>query len=28
VEEPPPHVLPDGRVAECHLAEERATVAA
>jgi oligopeptide/dipeptide ABC transporter ATP-binding protein len=28
VEEPPPHVLPDGRMAECHLAEQRATVAA
>jgi oligopeptide/dipeptide ABC transporter ATP-binding protein len=28
VEEPPPHVMRDGRVAECHLAEQRATAAA
>jgi peptide/nickel transport system ATP-binding protein len=28
IEEPVPHVLADGRMAECHLAEQRATVAA
>jgi len=28
IEEPAPHVLPDGRMAECHLTEQRATVAA
>jgi peptide/nickel transport system ATP-binding protein len=28
IEEPRPHVLPDGRMAECHLTEQRATVAA
>jgi oligopeptide/dipeptide ABC transporter ATP-binding protein len=28
VEEPLPHVLPDGRMAECHLTEQRSTVAA
>jgi peptide/nickel transport system ATP-binding protein len=28
IEEPTPHVLPNGRMAECHLAEQRATVAA
>jgi peptide/nickel transport system ATP-binding protein len=27
-EEPPPHLLPDGRTAECHLAESRAEAAA
>jgi oligopeptide/dipeptide ABC transporter ATP-binding protein len=27
-EEPPPHLLPDGRSAECHLAETRAEAAA
>jgi peptide/nickel transport system ATP-binding protein len=28
IEEPRPHLLPAGRMAECHLAEQRATVAA